>query len=247
MRVGVADFGLNVWYGGLFDLEQRLQDLKRIGYQGIERLEAATEGELIAKAALFRKYGMDFATCRGPNVRLSLQWTAAVGKPYIWAMVSGRDFDTFCRQVEEQAGATLRWGVKTVVHNHMGTPVETQEQVEAFLERCPKAWLLLDTAHLAGAGGDPLAIVQRYPERIEAVHAKDRLADTSREDEANWTRRGRFCELGAGNIGLDNKAIIAELKRAGYEGWVFVEQDTHLQDPLVDLAKSRKYLEAAGI
>jgi hypothetical protein len=32
----------------------------------------------------------------------------------------------------------------------------------------------------------------------------------------------------------------------GYYGWVFVEQDTHLQDPLEDLAISRAYLRKVG-
>ena len=39
------------------------------------------------------------------------------------------------------------------------------------------------------------------------------------------------------------KAII----EAGYDGWAFVEQDTHLQDPLADLAMSRRYLRDAGL
>jgi len=61
-----------------------------------------------------------------------------------------------------------------------------------------------------------------------------------------WWERGRFCELGAGNIGLDNIAVMRALADVGYDGWVFVEQDTHLQDPLNDLEISRQYLRDAG-
>ena len=64
---------------------------------------------------------------------------------------------------------------------------------------------------------------------------------------ADWYERGRFCELGAGNIGLDNKAVLRTLKEVGYDGWVFVEHDTHLQDPLKDLAVSREYIRSAGV
>ena len=35
--------------------------------------------------------------------------------------------------------------------------------------------------------------------------------------------------------------------KKGYEGWVFVEHDTHLRDPLEDLAVSREFLRRAGI
>ena len=61
-----------------------------------------------------------------------------------------------------------------------------------------------------------------------------------------WPQRGRFCELGGGNIGLNNADILNAIVRSGYDGWVFVEHDTHLQDPLKDLAISRNYIRKAG-
>jgi len=42
LRFGIADYGMNVWDGGFFDLEARLVALRGIGYQGLERLEAAS-------------------------------------------------------------------------------------------------------------------------------------------------------------------------------------------------------------
>ena len=61
-----------------------------------------------------------------------------------------------------------------------------------------------------------------------------------------WSKRGRFCELGAGNIGLDNISVMREVWRSGFDGWVLIEHDTHLQDPLKDLAISREVLRRAG-
>ena len=40
MKFGVADYGMNVWYGGCYDIEKRLLDLKALGFDGIERVEA---------------------------------------------------------------------------------------------------------------------------------------------------------------------------------------------------------------
>ena len=40
--------------------------------------------------------------------------------------------------------------------------------------------------------------------------------------------------------------VIETLVEVGYDDWVFVEHDTHLQDPLLDLAISRAYLRNAG-
>jgi sugar phosphate isomerase/epimerase len=244
MKIGVADYGMNVWDGGVFDYEERWLALKSIGYQGIERLTSPTEAAAVNSAARMRRLGMDYATVLAPNLESSIQWTAAFGKEYVWIAVSGEDFETFCRQVNLQAGACKRWGIRAALHNHMGTLVETQAELEAFLTRCPDCQLVLDTAHLAAPGGDPLEIIQKYPRRIQAVHLKDWLS--TNPAAVQWTERGRFCELGAGNIGLDNAAVVRALVKAGYDGWLFVEHDTHLQDPLKDLAISRQYLRDAG-
>lgn len=245
MKFGIAEYGFNQWDGGAFDNEHRWHELKKIGYEGVERLIAANADDLVQKSARMRKCGFDFTTVRGPSVELSIQWTAGIRKGYVWTEVFGKDFDTFCRQVNTQAKACERWGIRVALHNHLGSLVETQAELLAFLKACPDCKLILDTAHLAAAeGGDPLAIVADYPNRLEVIHLKDWIESDSTAEV--WHRRGRFCELGAGNIGLDNAAIMRKLVDVGYDGWVFVEHDTHLQDPLADLAISRNYLRDAG-
>jgi len=247
MRIGIADYGMSVWDGGCFDSEQRWLDLRKIGYEGTERLAANEGAEAVLKAARMHRYGMDFATCRGPNIEVSIQWTAAFGKTYVWTEVTGKDFDTFCRQVNIQAEACRRWGIRVALHNHLGSLVESQSELEEFLARCPDCGLVLDTAHLAAADGDPVDIVHEYADRLVSMHLKDWLVLKPEIGLDRWYERGRFCELGAGNIGMDNAAVVAALKQVGYDGWLFVEHDTHLQDPLLDLAISREYLRAAGV
>lgn len=247
MKVGIADYGMNVWYGGSFDIEARWHDIQAIGYDGLERLSASEAAEAVCKAARMHSLGLDFATCLAPTIEGSIQWTAAFGKTYVWTTVSGKDFDTFCRQVNVQAEACARWGIHVALHNHLGSLVESQAELEEFLARCPDCRLILDTAHLAAADGDPVAIVHQYPERLEAIHFKDWLVTNPEIGLDQWYNRGRFCELGGGNIGLDNGAVVSALKAAGFDGWTFVEHDTHLRDPLADLAHSREYLRASGI
>jgi inosose dehydratase len=246
VKIGVADYGMNVWDGGCFDFEQRLVELKAAGYAGIERIEAVSPADALQHAVRCRRLGMDFATCRGPNMEASIAWTAGLGKAYVWVSVSGKDFDTFCRQVNTQVEACARFGVRVGLHNHLGALVESHAQLDDFLARCPACGLILDTAHLAAAGGDPLAAVRDHADRIVAVHLKDWLVTNPSIGLDRWYERGRFCELGAGNIGLDNLAVMRALAAAGYGGWVFVEQDTHLRDPRLDLAASREYLRRAG-
>ena len=245
MKFGIAEYGMNMWDGAVYDNEQRWLDLKAIGYEGMERINAQSTDDLIHKAALMRKHGFDFTTVRAPTPELSIQWTAAMGKNYVWTDVNGKDFDTFCRQVNIQANACARWGIRVALHNHLGSLVETQSQLIAFLAACPDCGLILDTAHLAAAeGGAPLAIVSEYSNRLEAIHLKDWIESDSSAEV--WHDRGRFCELDAGNIGLDSAAIMRELVAVGFDGWIFVEHDTHLQDPIKDLLISRKFLENIG-
>ncbi len=246
MKFGVADFGMNVWDGGLYDIEERLEALKKIGYNGTERLEAASPSDALHKAVIYRKTGMDFATCRGPNVQAGIHWTAGLGKEYVWVSVGAKDFDAFCRQVNRQVEVSARFGVKVALHNHLNSPVETQAEVEEFMKRCPGAWIILDTAHLAGADGDALEIAKKYAERIVAMHLKDLIVLDREAGTKNFNQFGRFCELGAGNVGLDNAAILQAVVDRGFAGWTHIEQDTHLQDPLVDLKISREYLRKAG-
>jgi sugar phosphate isomerase/epimerase len=247
-KVGVADYGLNVWDGACLDTERRLGELRAIGYDGLERLEGADTEDAMYKAARFRALGMDFATCRGPTPETGIRWTAAFGKRYVWTDSAATDFDVFCRQVNHQVEVCAGWGIRVGLHNHLGSVVESQQQLEAFMDACPDCGLVFDTAHLAAADGDPLEIVSKYRDRMVMVHVKDWFVTNPEIGLGDgWYNRGRFCELGAGNIGMDNAAVVKALIDGGYEGWICVEHDTHLRDPLADLAHSREYLREAGV
>ena len=241
MRIGVADYGMNVWEGGAcFDWEDRLAQLLRIGYAGIERLTAANGEHALQAAARARRLGADFATVRAATQELSIQYTAALGKAYVWTHAEAKDFDAFCRQVRHQADVCERWGVRVALHNHMGTPVEKQAELESFLEACPSCLLILDTAHLAAMRGDPVEIAATYADRLAALHLKDWLE--VEPDSPQWTKRVRFCELGAGLLGRANADALREAVKRGFDGWAFVEQDAHSRSPLLDLKASRQFL-----
>lgn len=245
MKIGVADYGMTVWEGGFFDYEQRVKDVMSIGYIGLERLRPATEADAIYMAARLNALGADFATCEAPTAELGMRWTAAFRKEYMWIKADGKDFDTYCRQVNGQVRAAARWGVKVALHNHLGSLVETQEQLDEFMKRCPDCALLLDAGHLAVAGGDVLRTAEQYYDRIVAVHVKGwQMKDPAAEA---WYNRGYFCEVGGGNFPVPNEDLVRFLMKKGYDKWLMVEHDTHLQEPLLDLKISRERLAALGV
>ena len=239
MKYGVADYGMLVWYGGFYDYEWRINAVKELGFDGIERLYPTSAEQALRRAAYLKANGMSFATCNVQgSPELSIKWSAALGAEYVWAeVVGGRTFEDYMRQVANHAKAAAKYGVKVAVHNHLGQPVEKQENLERLLDECPEVNLLFDVGHLAVAGGDVEYIGNKYYDRIVAYHFKGwQTSDTP--DHENWTRRGHFCGLGQGDFFVNNEAVFKNAVSRGFNGWMFIEHDTHLRDPLLDLKES---------
>ncbi|MBB4685361.1 sugar phosphate isomerase/epimerase family protein [Amycolatopsis jiangsuensis] len=131
-----------------------------------------------------------------------------------------------------------RHGLKTVLHPHVGTHVETEAEVERFLADSDLP-LCLDTGHLLIGGTDPVALARRHPSRVGHLHLKDvrgDLAAAVRAGELPYTEavgRGLYVPLGEGDV--DIEAMVRFVAEAGYDGWYVLEQDTALgEDSPVD-------------
>jgi inosose dehydratase len=141
-------------------------------------------------------------------------------------------------------------GMRLCYHHHMGTGVMTRADIDRLMASTDPelVHLLLDTAHLAFAGDDPLSAAQAYADRIKHVHLKDiRPAVASKVREENLSFQDAieasvFTVPGDGVI--DFVPILEALARAGYEGWLVVEaeQDPAKANPLEYALKARAYL-----
>ena len=240
-KIGVADYGMKVWYGSFFDYDERIANIQKIGYDGLERLYPNSPEDALTKAARLKSMGMGFATCNAANPELSIKWTAALGGGYVWGELFGGDFDTYLRCLREQTRVANRYGIEVAVHNHLGQPVEKQEQLEAMLKECPNTKLLFDVGHLAMAGGDVEYIASTYYDRIVAYHLKG-WQTSATPDAAEWYNRGYFCGLNQGDTFINNEFVYKNAVKRGFDGWVFIEHDTHKRDPLLDLKESREVL-----
>ena len=123
--------------------------------------------------------------------------------------------------------------VALAFHHHMGTAIETERDLDLLMANTGGAvHLLYDTGHLAFAGADPLAVIDRHGGRIAHVHAKDIRAevvvglDRDRESFLDAVLKGAFTVPGDG--ALDFPAIARCLADSGYQGWFIVEAE---QDP----------------
>ena len=141
----------------------------------------------------------------------------------------------FCRRLDEVAKACAAEGLKLCFHHHMGTVVQSREDIEIMMQSTSSEMhLLLDSGHAQFAGADPVEIANRYAERIAHVHCKDiRVAVLQRMQNKDSSflqavLSGVFTVPGDGCIDYDG--IFNALRKQDYSGWVVVEAE---QDPSV--------------
>lgn len=162
----------------------------------------------------------------------------------------------FARGAEKIAlVVTEKYGMKTVFHHHCAGYVETAEELDKLmgLTNPEVLGLCLDMGHLAFGGGDPVATLKKYYDRIWHVHFKDYDPKVGEESGKNqWdyfesVSNGVFCELGKGNV--DFHQIAEELKHKDYQGWIVVEQDVlpGMGSPKICAQHNRNYIKTLGL
>lgn len=123
--------------------------------------------------------------------------------------------------------------------------IETAVESVVLLDGHPRWGFNLDPANLLLAGVDPVVFVQELGDRIFHVHAKD--GELVRHNAARsgllahgaWDRPGRgfrFRIPGWGDVPW--RRLISELRLAGYEGYLAVENEDPLFHPHDGLRKA---------
>lgn len=140
--------------------------------------------------------------------------------------------------------------MEIVYHHHMGTGVQTTEEIDELMERTNKdnVSLLFDTGHLVVSGEDPIEIFKKYKDRIKHIHFKDvRQEITEAVDKDNQcfldgVRKGMFTVPGDGVI--DFEPILNLIYQSNYSGWIVVEaeQDPSLANPFIYAKKAKDYM-----
>lgn len=142
--------------------------------------------------------------------------------------LDGDRLAVFARNVRAAADRVRDRGFEPTFHHHLGTHIETPEEVDAFLD-ATDVDLTFDTGHLLLGGGEPLDGWRRWSGRINHVHLKDvdlgvlRAVQERRGDMVDVWRSRAFVPLGDGD--LDVAGIVGALTSSGYDGWIVIEQD----------------------
>lgn len=160
---------------------------------------------------------------------------------------------TLLANLDRLSGIASEAGLLAVLHPHVGTMVETRDDVDRVLAGSTIP-LCLDTGHLLIGGTDPLELAKAVPHRIKHTHLKDvnaALAAKVQSGEISYTdavRAGMYTPLGTGDI--DIAGIVSVLQNNGFDGWFVMEQDTILDGapvgdgPVADVRASVAYLHS---
>jgi inosose dehydratase len=149
------------------------------------------------------------------------------------------DWKDYGRRLTELAERMAEFGVAMAFHHHMGTIVETDQEVDRLMAVTgPAVGLLYDTGHSIFSGGDPVALLKRHVGRVVHVHCKDTRKDLlarARSTDESFMQAvldGVFTVPGDGFI--DYPTILKMLHDAGYAGWLVceAEQDPNKAHPL---------------
>ena len=162
-----------------------------------------------------------------------LQGTPLSHRPHL----DKTQWQEFGNKLTQVADYCLDQGVQIAYHHHMGTIIETGQEIDNLMAHTgDSVGLLLDTGHLTYAGADPLTTYLRHANRINHVHCKDVrmniLQDAKNRDLSFLCAviNGVFTVPGDSSGCVDFPGLFENLKVGGYSGWLVVEAE---QDPSV--------------
>lgn len=164
--------------------------------------------------------------------------------------MNSAEWDRFAKGMNRLGEIANSMGISLVYHHHMGTVVQTAEEIDRMMEMTDrdKFSLLFDSGHLAYCDQDYLAVLDKYADRIKHVHLKDirpQVVEKVKAQKLSFlqgVREGAFTVPGDGCI--DFAPIFDILDRANYKGWMIVEaeQDPAKANPLEYALKARQYI-----
>lgn len=167
--------------------------------------------------------------------------------------LSEGDWAKFGAGVEALAEYAAAQGIALVYHHHMGTIVESEEEIDRLMAHTgPHAKLLLDTGHCLFGGGNPERVAKNHMARVGHIHAKNIrpvIAEQVRDENLSFlegVRRGVFTVPGDAEGGVDFPPVLRIAAQHGYQGWLVIEaeQDPDVRNPFEYQSLGLKSLKA---
>jgi sugar phosphate isomerase/epimerase len=135
----------------------------------------------------------------------------------------------------EIADALEPEGMMTGYHNHFieFEPMDGAVPWDLFFGNTkPEVVMQIDTGNALHGGGDPVAILERYPERAKTVHLKE------------YSATNETALIGEGDVDWEGVFEVVESQSA--TDWYIVEQESYAYPPLVCVDRCLQALKRMG-
>lgn len=168
-------------------------------------------------------------------------------------VMSEAEWDRFARGFEVLSEFAALQGVSMGYHHHMGTIIESADDIHRFMDMTgPYTRLLLDTGHAFFGGADPAELARRYMGRVSHIHAKNVRPAIMREVREQGlsflegVRRGAFTVPGDEEGAVDFAPVLEAAAAHGYSRWLVIEaeQDSAVRNPFEFQSLGLKSLKA---
>ncbi|MFB4212711.1 myo-inosose-2 dehydratase [Shouchella sp. JSM 1781072] len=163
------------------------------------------------------------------------------------------EWTTLCKGLDVLGGIARSYGLKLAYHSHLGTVVQTKQEVDQLMKGTKPecVGLLYDTGHTFISDGDGhyIDLLETFFDRINHVHFKDvrsGIMSTCEQSGLSFRQsfiKGIFTVPGDGCI--DFEPIFSRLIEGGYQGWIVVEaeQDPEIAHPLEYALRAKNYID----
>ncbi|WP_319520443.1 sugar phosphate isomerase/epimerase [uncultured Martelella sp.] len=233
----------------LGDLDTMLDAAADAGYKAVELLEDhlqdadATKAKLEARGLVASSAHVGMAALREKRPYV-LAGAKLLGLHHVFLSAfapeerggGAAEWDARGRELADLARWLRSQGVRLGYHNH-NWEFEKLEDGSLPIERIfdnsgDSLFLELDLAWIIRTGADPSMWMNKYSDRLLAVHVKDIAPAGENEDQGGWA------DVGAGTV--DWPRYRREALEAGAQ-WLIVEHDKP-KTPALSVANSLKYL-----
>lgn len=111
------------------------------------------------------------ASEQGNSIQGCLDKSILDEKPYY----TDEQWEIVTKGFNEMGAYAKSKGMFFTVHHHMGTGVQTVEEIDKLMDMTDPdlVYLLFDSGHLTFAGIDPVPVLKKYINRVKHVHLKD--------------------------------------------------------------------------
>lgn len=144
------------------------------------------------------------------------------------------EWSKLCAGMDQMAKRIEERGLTSAYHHHMGTVVQSAEDIDRLMKGTHHLGLLFDTGHLLFAEADPMEVLSKHLSRVTHVHCKSVRPEILREKiEKNSSffeavMDGIFTVPGDHGDIVNYQRMVELLSDCDYQGWLVVEAE---QDP----------------